>query len=131
MNIAEAFAAYLEEELLLGTVGTDIFISRAPETPSTMWWVRLEANTLSDTNITGEVIRPVTLSVYHRDINAKDVYDRLESLQDDLQAPECILLTGYTVIDVEVAGPFTDQDIDREERTVGVLQVTLTIYKEY
>lgn len=129
MNLAESLADYLENDLSIATLGQDLFISRGPKKPSSQWLIRVENPNPTARNVTGEVTMPVTFSIYYRNTSAKAVYDQLEALADSLACGDCVRLTGYEVVDSEVIGPFIDQDIDDAERTVGLLQVTLRLYK--
>ena len=131
MNVVEAFATYLEEELSLATLGTDMFISRAPsgvDTDNAIWWLVLSGGGRSVKNATGEWSQTSEISVYYRSTDPAEAYALLERLNHDLLSAGCIELVGYTVREIETTGPFADQDLDDEERTLGLLQVSLTTY---
>ncbi len=132
MNIVKTFANYLQDELGLGTLGQDIFVSRAPGGVGTLndiWWLVLDQPSSSERTATGEWRQSVGIGVYFRSVNPETVYNSMEILNQDLLATGCITLVGYNVIEpIQTNGPFIDQDIDLEERTVGKLEVILTIY---
>ena len=132
MNVVEAFKDYLVSRSI-GTFAEDLFISRVPSgvsVPDDVWWLRLEGGSSGTYNVNQGNQRPVTISVYRRSVSAAKVYDDLEALNDLVSCSGCLELEGYNVIGVSTIGPFADQDLDGEERTVGMLQVTVTIYKD-
>lgn len=131
MNIVEAFANYLVEEHELGEIGETLFISRAPsgvDTDNAIWWLVLQNSGISVKNPTGEWSQTSEVFVYYRSMDASEVYNSLEELNRELLAAGCFELVGYTIREVQTTGPFADLDLDNEERTVGVLQVSLTVY---
>jgi hypothetical protein len=133
MNIVEAFANHLETELGVATLGQDLFIHRVPvkkKSAHSLWWLVLNSPGQSQKNVTGEYQQSITLDVHYRDLDPKQVYDKLQDLSEEINCAGCLELEGYTISEVETVGPFTDQDLDNEERSVGLLQVTITIYKE-
>ena len=132
MNVARAFASYLQDTGV-ATLGQDLFISRAPlstEVPSRIFWLKASGGTEVAKSVNGRAQRQHLIEVYHRDTDTAAVYDVMQELSDDLTCAGCLTLEGYEVLEVSTSGPFTDQDLDDEERTVGLLQVRITIRKE-
>lgn len=68
------------------------------------------------------------ISVYMRSLDASLVYDQLQALEESLNSDGCTSLNGYDTIDIEATTFPTDQDLDNEDRTVGLLQATITTY---
>ena len=131
MNIVEAFVDYLEEKEF-GTLGTDIFISSVPqEAPDKCFWLISAGGSPQDENATGEMIKSYIVSLYYRNTDAKDVYDILHNLEVLINSNDCTQLTDFDTIDLRATAFPIDQDIDNEDRTVGLLQITIdTYYKE-
>lgn len=132
MNIVEAFADWLtDHQLIDATLGQNLFISKlSPKAPDTSWRLRLESPGQGRRTVTGELQQPVTISVYLRSKSSKTVYDSLQLLNAEVNSAETLNLNGFTVSGVSTSGPFIDQDIDDNERDLGLLQVTLNTYKE-
>ncbi len=127
MNIAESFVTYMEG-LGLGTLGTDIFIAGAPKSaPASCWWVVLNGGIPLKTD-TGEVQKEYSLNVYYRSNSQSGVYDQLNNFEIEVNKAHCTQLTGFDTIDMSAITFPTDQDLDNEDRTVGLTQVTITTY---
>ena len=129
MNIAGSFVSYMISVGFGTTLGTDVFIGGVPQdAPSTAWWVVSQGGTLVLTNQTGEKIKSYTLQVFYRNIDGQDVYDELQDLEIELNKSNCAQLTGFDTMEIESNLFPTDNDIDLEERTIGMLQVKITTY---
>lgn len=138
MTLLKAFAEYLESKGV-ATLGQDLFTSRAPSSaalrsadqdPNSVFWIKAAAGVPPERTVDG-VTRPTRgIEVYYRNLSADAVDEALETLSDTLSDARSVNLPGYAVLDIEVEGPWSDQDLDDEERTVGLLQVTITIEKE-
>lgn len=127
MNITHSFATWLQTEGF-GTLGTDIFIGAVPQdAPDVCFWVSSGGGGNQIKNKTGEKVKRYIVSVYYRSMDAEDVYNKLQLLEETING-ECITLSSYDTIEGECTVFPTDQDIDSEERTKGMAQVTLTIY---
>lgn len=129
MNIVESFANWLQGQSV-ATLGQDLFISRARTKPSTMYWLIAQGGNSGPKNVNQGGQTTHTISVYYRNTNPQEVYDRLHELQEMVITDGCIELEGFTVVTVNTVGPFTDQDLDNQDRTVGLLQITITTYLE-
>lgn len=131
-NLARDFVTVMEE-LELGTFGNDIFISRWPtgkSIPNKCWLVKADGGEIQSRLVTGELRQTFVLSVRLRAVNPEDVYNALYALQSQLGCEECLSLEWYNVIEVSTSGPFVDEDIDLEERTIGEILFTITTYKD-
>lgn len=130
MNLARAFVEYLED-VTGSTFGQDIFIGGAPlSAPDPCWWVIANGGIKESTFQTGETLKAYQLNVYYRDTDEENVYDQLQNLEETINMDGCTQLTGYDTIDLESNLLMVDQDIDNEDRKVGLLQVSITIHKE-
>jgi hypothetical protein len=132
MNVTRALANYLQS-ISVGTFGTDIFISRAPSSdkvPDSIFWLKATGGSLLKKAVNGSSQRNYVIEIYHRDVNTESVYETLQGLGEDLTCAGCVTLESYDVVEIVTNGPWTDQDLDNEERTVGLLQATITIMEE-
>jgi hypothetical protein len=131
MNIAEAFVELLED-LGIGTFGQDIFIGQAPSSnkvPDSIWWV-ISSGGSPARIASGESIKTYHVEIYCRNRDYKLVYDDLHSLEEQLNCDNCVELDGFDTVKAEAEVLSIDDDLDAEDRKVGLLQVTLTTYKE-
>ena len=132
MNIAETFATYLQT-LGIATLGQTLFVGNAPSSnrvSDSIYWIVESGGSPLSQNKTGETIKSTTLEIYYRDINYKNVYDKLNSLEDSLTCSGCVQLNGFDIIKIDVVSYPIDQDLDNEDRKIGMLQVNLVTYKE-
>lgn len=132
MNIAERFArSYLQDELGIGTFGQDIFIGSVPQSaPEAAWWLYTSGGGKTADTPVGGSMKQYQLDVLYRSVSAEDVYNKLQELEESINADGCTQLAGYDTIDIEATLFPADQDLDSENRTVGLLQVRITTYKE-
>lgn len=132
MNICESFAQYMDD-LGIATPGQDIIIGGAPssnKSPDDLWWILMNGGAPLKKNSTGESLKSYQILVYRRGRNVKVVQDALFSLEETLNCDRCTQLDGYDTVDIEVTAFPIDNDLDSEDRKVGLLQVTVTTYKE-
>lgn len=131
MNITEAFVEYLES-LLLGTLGVDIFIGSVPQdAPNNCYWLVGSGGSPVSRNQTGEVVKNYTIDIFYRNLSAEVVYNTLQDLEIEVNKAVCTQLNGFDTIEMQAVLFPSDQDIDNEDRTVGLVQVLVkTYYKE-
>ncbi len=132
MTITKAIGNYLED-LGVATLGQDLIIGRAPtsrETADDLWWIIGNGGGIIGKNATGEQRKSYTALVYRRGRNYREVDEQLQQLEEDLNCDRCTQLDGFDTIDIECTILSSDDDLDAEERKVGLLQVTITTYKE-
>jgi hypothetical protein len=128
MTISKSFATYLQSAGF-GTLGTNLYIGGAPmDAPDTCMWILAGGGSPIVKNQTGEKVKQYFLSVFYRSTDAEDVDDTLHALEVNLNSPTCPQLTDFDTIEIECTSFPTDQDIDNENRTEGLLQVTITNY---
>lgn len=128
MNIKKALVEFMEDNGF-GTFETDLFIHRAPEDPAVLWWVTGGGGTARSKNDTGEKQKTYVLSVYYRDTDGERLAERLQAFEELVNSPDCLTFPNYDIIEMEATQFAADQDIDVEERMVGLVQVSLTIYQ--
>jgi hypothetical protein len=132
MNIAESFATYLQT-LGIATLGQDLFIGNAPSSnrvSDSMYWIIESGGSPLSKNSTGELLKSTTIEVYYRDRNYKNVYDKINTLEETISCAGCIQLNGFDIIKLDVVSYPIDQDLDNEDRKIGMLQVNILTYKE-
>lgn len=132
MTLAKSFANYLQN-LGIATLGQDLIIGRAPsstETRDDIWWILSNGGGPLKKNQTGESMKAYSILVYRRGRNYRLIDEQLQSLEEELNCDACTTLEGFDTIDIEAVVFPTDDDLDSSERKVGLLQVTITTYKE-
>ena len=132
MNISESFAEYLVN-LGIGTLGQNIFIGNAPssnQAPDSIWWIVANGGSPIRRNSTGEMLKSYKIDVFFRDRDYKTVYNELNSLEESINCDGCPELDEYDTISIEANSFPIDNDLDNEDRKVGLLQINLTTYKE-
>lgn len=133
MTLIEAFATYLQDTLSVATLGQDLFIGEAPSSnkvPDSIWWIVSNGGSPVLKNSTGESLKRYQVQIFYRNRDHKAVEDALFNLEEDLNCDGCSQLTGIETVDIEAITFPVDNDIDDEDRKVGLLQVNLTTYKE-
>jgi hypothetical protein len=128
MNINEAFIGFLETGGF-GTFGINMYIGGVPlDAPDKALWILAGGGSNVGKNETGEKLKNYIISIFYRNTDAKDVLDTLQEIEELLNANNCITLSGYNVVEVEATQFPVDQDLDNEDRTVGLVQATITVY---
>lgn len=132
MTIVDSFADYLEN-LGIATLGQDLFIGEAPSSKQVLdsiWWlIETGGNNQLDLS-TGEKIKLHNISIYHRGTNYQTVKENLHDAEELISADGCTQLSGYETLDIQLSSYPVDNDIDSEDRKVGLLQINLKTYKE-
>lgn len=130
MNITRSFVKWLEDSGY-GTFGQNIFIGGVPlEAPDMAIWVLSAGGGVIGKNSTGEKQKNYVFNVYMRSLDQEEVYNTLQEIETLANGKECINLDGYITLEVETLLFNTDQDLDDEDRSVGLLQITATVYQE-
>jgi hypothetical protein len=131
MNIASAFAKYMEDEGF-GTRSTDLYIGGAPlDAPNPCWWIITSGGTQDSKNNTGERLKNYVLNVYYRSTDAQDVYDQLQLLEEQINSKDCVQLEDHITVEMTTTLYGSDQDLDAEDRTLGLLEVTINVYQNW
>lgn len=129
MSVIDDFATLMVNEGY-GTLGTDLFIGTAPlEAPAEVNWIVAGGGTSTLVNQTGERTKQYVVDIYFRSNSAQAVYDKMFAFEDMINSGDCASLENFDTIDIEASVFPADQDLDSEERTIGLVQVTLTLYK--
>lgn len=131
MNIVDSFADYLQD-LGIATLGQDLFIGEAPsskQVSNSIWWILDDGGDNQLHLSTGEKVKLHRISVYNRGVNYQTVKDDIHNAELLINNDRCTQLNGYETLDIEVATFPIDNDIDSEDRKVGLLQINLKTYK--
>ncbi|MFA9228860.1 MAG: minor capsid protein [Agathobacter rectalis] len=123
MNIKKAF-----QQFMIDNGYTDVFIGGAPDSPAACWWILGGGGNSISKNTTGQKQKNYLLNIYYRDLNAENVDEKLQALEELMNKNECVDIGDYDIIETEATVFPTDQDIDNQERTIGLIQITLTVY---
>lgn len=128
-TISESFVKFLEDNGI-GVFNDNLFLSKVPETaPDSTYWIITSGGSPISKNGTGEKIKQYFISVYYRDLKAKNVERTLFSLEELLNCSDCVQLQNYEVLEVEASQFPSDTDLDNEERRIGFLQAKIKVYK--
>lgn len=131
MSVIEAFKDYLVG-ILPVTFGQDLFIGEAPSSnkvPDTIWWIVARGGDKTTDYPTGGAVKSYQIDIFHRDRDYKSLSDELSSLEELLNCEECTQLTGFQTMDSQASVLGIDNDLDGEDRKIGLLQATITVYK--
>lgn len=130
-TISQSFSNFLESKDI-ATSGQDLYINRVPNTKNTQesiyWIISAGGNPISKLS-TGEMIRLFAIDIYYRSKSGRQVDEKLTELNDMLCLPDCVQLEGFETIDVSVSQYPASQDLDQEDRQVGLLRVNIQTYK--
>lgn len=132
MNIATSLANYLLT-FTGSTLGQTLFIGEAPSSnkvADSIWWIVQNGGGVVQKNATGEAEKNYQFSIYYRNRDYGAIYTAMTDLEEDLNCDNCTQLSGFDTIDIEATTFPIDDDLDQEGRKVGLLQITITTYKE-
>jgi hypothetical protein len=128
-NIVESFATFLDSQAV-ATMGTDLFIGDAPSSdfvPDAIWWLKANGGT-QERSVSGESIKTYQVQAFYRNRDAQAVYDKMFNLENLLSCASCADLPGFDVVDIRTVAFPADQDLDQEDRMVGLLQANIQVY---
>lgn len=131
MTISRAFVDFLEEKGF-GVFGQNIYLYRVPnsfQAETEVLWVIPSGGNIVGRNKTGELIKAYQFLVYYRSVSAEKVDVALSAIEEQLNCSGCVELNGFELVQVNTTQFPVDQDIDSENRMVGMLRVQLEIYK--
>lgn len=131
MTIARAFVDFLEKQGF-GVFGQNIYLFRVPNSfkaESEILWIIPSGGSIVGRNRTGEQIKAYQFLVYYRSVSAEKVDIALSALEEQLNCSKCVKLNGFELVQVNTTQFPADQDLDAENRMVGLLRVQLEVYK--
>lgn len=129
MTVLKAFTEWMENNGF-GVRGTNLYVGAVPKkAPKASWWVVGGGGSPTLRSDTGEKMKAYVFSVFYRNIDAEDVDEKLQALEEKLNNKDCKELNGYETIDVEATGFASDNDLDGEDRVIGTVEATVTVYQ--
>lgn len=131
MTINQAFIKYLESKGC-GEFGQTLFLFRVPnslKTQTDLMWVIPSGGSTISAGVSGGKLKAYQMLVYYRSNSARQVDEALSALEKELNCPSCVELEGFEVVSIEANQFAADNDLDSENRMVGMLQVQLTVYE--
>lgn len=129
MNLANSMALWLEAEGF-ASIGEDLFIGQAPSSnkvPDSVWWIVAVGGT-PQRNVTGESRNTYSVQIFYRDRNYRNVYDCMHRLEKLLNCMECVKLCDFETISVSAEVLMVDQDLDSEDRKLGIIQAQIGVF---
>lgn len=132
MNPVDSLVSYLIT-LTGATLGQTFFIGNAPSSnrvADSIWWIVENGGTVEQKNITGEQTKSYSYNLYYRSRNYEDVKNSLYALEQDLNCDECTQLSGFDTVEMQASTFAIDNDLDGEDRKLGLLQISILIYEE-
>ena len=129
-TVTEAFIQWLEQEGI-GTFGTDIYSPQIPEdAPDAAYWLQTAGGGVVLTLATGEKVKQYFVTINYRSRKGKEVERKLFDLENLINKPQCLKLTGFEVYEVSATQFPVDNDLDDEDRRIGFVQANIQIYKK-
>lgn len=131
MTVSQSFVKLLENSGY-GKFGQDIFLYRVPnslKTQTELFYIIPTGGNSVDKLATGESIRLYQFAIYYRSQSAQQVDETLSNLEEFLSCAKCVQLEGFQLMSIDVSQYPTNQDLDVENRAIGLLQVHVTAYK--
>ncbi len=129
-TVTEAFIQWLEQEGI-GAFGTDIYSPQIPEdAPDAAYWLQTAGGGVVLTLATGEKVKQYFVTINYRSRKGKEVERKLFDLENLINKPQCLKLTGFEVYEVSATQFPVDNDLDDEDRRIGFVQANIQIYKK-
>ena len=128
-TIGEAFVNYLEG-LQVGDIGVDLFLGSVPlNAPEDCMWVITSGGAPEIVTPIGGMIKTYIFDINYRSTSGKKLERILFSLEELMNCTACVNLEGFETIGISATQFASDTDIDDESRRIGLLQVTIRLYK--
>lgn len=130
MTVARSLAQWMEDNGF-GVFNTDLFIGTLPKEKNIIagWWIVGGGGAPVIRADTGEKAKAYVFAVFYRNIDSEDVDTRLQALEEAANSKDCHSIEDYDTIDMEATGFQSDQDLDGEDRTIGTVEITITVYQ--
>lgn len=132
MSMVSALADYIAA-VTGSTLGQNLFIGEAPSSnkvPDAIWWIVEDGGGIISRNATGESLKNYQFSIYYRDRDYGATKSALYTLEEAVNCDGCTQLVGFDTIDIQATTFPIDNDLDREDRKIGLIQLTITNFKE-
>lgn len=130
MTISQSFVKFLEDKGY-GVFGQNIFLFRVPsslKTTDELFWIIPSGGTPIHNNKTSELIKQYNFLIYFRSVSAKRVDEVLSQMEGTLNCSKCVKLEGFDMVDISTTQLPADEDLDAENRMVGMVSVQIQTY---
>lgn len=112
--------------------GDDIFFMRVPTTGNKpVFWLIQNGGYVDRQLKTRQKVKTYSYMLRYRDAKAKDVDEMIFKTETILNRLSCIKFKNFYVYSVQVNSLGTDEDVDVQDRYVGSLSLTVSIYDDY
>jgi hypothetical protein len=129
-TVGEAFVKFLQSKNI-GTFGEDLFFGELPQdAPNNSWLVVVSGGNPDMVTLDGGMVKVYTFNIYHRSLAGKEMERELFSLEEDLNCSDCVSLEGFETIYSRAINFGTDNDLEQENRRIGLLQAQIRLFKE-
>lgn len=131
MTVFQSFIKFLETKGC-GIFGQNIYAYRVPNSKKTateIYWLIPSGGYPVRRTATGQTVKLYQILIYFRSNSAEKVDNTLNALEELLNCSGCVELEDFELVDIQATSFPTDQDLDSENRMVGMVQVQLQVYK--
>ena len=131
MTLSQSFVKFLEEKGY-GISGQNIYMYRVPNSKKTeteVLWLIPTGGFPSQVNKTGEMMKTYQFLINFRSNSARKVDEVLNDLEQTLNCSNCVSLEGFELVEIRATQLPADQDLDSENRMVGMINCQITVYK--
>lgn len=131
MTLSQSFVKFLEDKGY-GIFGQNIYLYRVPNSKKTeteILWLIPTGGFPSQVNKTGEMMKTYQFLINFRSNSAKKVDEVMNDLEQTLNCSNCVSLEGFELVEIRATQLPADQDLDSENRMVGMINCQITVYK--
>lgn len=129
-TVGEAFVKFLESKEI-ATFGENLFMGEMPlEAPDDSWLVVVSGGSPDLVTADGGMIKLYTFNIFHRSLAGKEIERSLFSLEETLNCGSCVNLEGFETIYSRATQFSQDQDLENENRRIGLLQAQVRLFKQ-
>lgn len=131
MTLSQSFVKFLEDKGY-GIFGQNIYLYRVPNSKKTeteVLWLIPTGGFPSQVNKTGEMMKTYQFLINFRSNSARKVDEVLNDLEQTLNCSNCVSLEGFELVEIRATQLPADQDLDSENRMVGMINCQITVYK--
>lgn len=131
MTVFQSFIKFLEQKGC-GVFGQNIYAYRVPNSKKTqteLYYLIPSGGSPVRKMPTGQTVKLYQILIYFRSNSAEKVDNTLNALEELLNCSGCVELEEYELVGIEATTFPTDQDLDSENRMVGMIQCQLQVYK--
>lgn len=130
MTISESLVKLLENKGF-GVFGQNIFLYRVPnslKTATELFWIIPSGGTVTRAYPNGDKNKLYQFLIYFRSNKAQRVDKVLNEMEEFFNCAGCVKLEGFELVNISTSSFPADQDLDSENRMVGLLQVQVEVY---